>query len=1122
MVESFVWEHAGDEEFILAKKVGRVSLFVELNLDSDEIARARDLFAQVVHGHERTAGFARIVQRFPALTLTTLIGHAGLAYEQGRYWESFWSELDLARDADFEQLLRTELGTLLRRFGLREFPELGHQYVQVMAVHAGIPVHCLGDLVDVIEQHIAHGRDPSGAALFEWLTEPGMGYRLNQLDVPVRNFLRFGGEVAVDIVDRIIEFAGYMREHPDAANDLGLDSSTTGLPDVLLDALIDRLTERPFGSYAVASNPAARAHRPTVAYSRIDDEIVVEVPYPARSPEVPWLVSFDGDVREVYAERAWGFSDDEAQPTTAVPVPRRVRQIVLTHPPSGAEHRISLVDKDNPLLVFDERGHLLARRMALPRGEVVVVHPHDATLLDAYREVPIIAVEQAVPTGWRDWRARVCDLDDVDGIRLERKGQLGPIQQVRPVGAPRLDLGEPIPGVTTCTGLAVYAERPTVLLPRGTAEATCWRIRTRRARTTDWLTDQEREAGAESTELGPFDGVPEGLLGWFDIVVSGAPGSDLRHSVFLAEGLLVDHSERVRTPVGEGLSSITTELAGLGPLIPDRDVIEFDTGMRQTEIRVCSGERSERLVLCPPLIELRVDRHDAAARWQTTPVLLSADDLADHAHAAVRVSGEVEVDVVLADAAGRIVQTEMPQVLRGNVFRVSIRSFLDTARSLRTARLLARIDLPDGTTREVPLVLIRPPHLCTGVRVDGSALIFDGVAGAELGAFIWANSAPWRGPSQVTIDAGRAELPPEFVAGGPLTVQVFVDDPWASITVPSAPDATAIRVDQPGWMPDPEPDRTQLSRFLSGHGELPSGGGVFADMWTVLAGLPADAERIRPAVAHALVSDARSALEALGQSTIAQHEHPALLVRTGLAESDFASVVRHGFHSNPWLGCLIDIADLPLIALRTGMDEVRAELRGYLADQGGPALLELLSGKFANPRVGIFDASAEWMNNVDDDQRIRAIKDSCEIVPGALLDEGMRQAAMFEAFAQRFAWQHDPALMRLTTGSWELLAALRRVSAPGYDAVLARNEELSGIDTTELPWMLMSMQSLLMAMVARLAARRRFRISPISESMRSAWARLAELCPAMVAADLLIADALSCYELHGDLNGDVQ
>ncbi|MBH0779335.1 hypothetical protein [Nocardia bovistercoris] len=1122
MAESFLARQAGDEEFRLAEALRSVKLFVETGLDADEIARAQELFGRLARERARRFGIRSVIDRYPALTLTTLIGHAGLAYDQGKYWESFWAVVDLTPEPDFEAALRTRLRGMLRKFGMREFDDLGAQYVQVLAVHAGIPVHCLNDLVEVIEQHIAAGRDRDGAALFEWLTEPGMGYRMGSLDVPVRNFLRFGGEVAVDIVDRIIEFAEYTVEHPDFTNDLGLDTSTTGLPDALLDALIDRLQERPFGSEARVSGPAeARGRRPAVAYNRIDDEIVIEVPYPSTAPETPWLVSFDGDTVQVYAERPWGLSDTRLCPPTSVPVPRRVRHVLLTHPGSGARHTLPVVDKDEPLLLFDEYGRALSRHTALPRGEVIAVHPGDAELLDADRGARIAATSECVPVGWRGWVARVCALDDVDGVVLRRDGSTGPVvRAVRAVGAARLEPATPLPGLSTRNGLHVYAERPTVLLPPATAASVVWWVRTRRAGTVDWLTDEEWESSDTESCLDPFDGIESGLLGLFDIVVSGPLGSDLRHTFFLAEGLVVEYDTPFRVPEQDGMSECTAELVALSPMAVDTERVRFDRSTRETEVRVRSRDRSERLILRPPHVELRVDPVGSAARWRTAATVLSAEDMTDDAVVAVRVPGDVEVDLALVTATGSVAQVEIPEVLRGNVFQVSTRVFADTARALRTSTLSARVDVAADVTRLVSLARIRPTRLFAGVRLAGSSLIFDGLAGPEMAAFVWADTAPWRPPEQVAISDGTACLPAELTGAGPLTVQVFVDDPWSVITSPARPDDTAVRMEQPGWVEDPDPARARLSRYLAGAAPLPRDGMAFGAIWPVLV-REFDAAHGRDRVADGLIEalsvDPRGAVEALADSAIPQSEFPALLIRSGLVERGFDSVVRGERNAHPWLGCLMDIADLPLLKLRTSAEAERAEVAGYLASRGGPWLTELLSGKVGDPRVGVLDANTLRMTGFDA-VRVEELKSACEIIPGALLDIDTRFSAVFDAFGQRQAWQRDPALGILTKASAPALALLHRAAPFVYGVVAARNEVLTGVDTTEHPWLLMSLQSLLMAVSARLAARGVLS-RPFSPETRGAWARLAELCPALVATDLLIADALACYHIHNDLIG---
>lgn len=206
-----------------------------------------------------------------------------------------------------------------------------------MAMHAGIPVHCLGDLVETIEGHIRQGRDATGAALLEWMTAPGMAYRLNRLDVPVRNFLTYGGEIAVDVLDRIMEFLVYTLEHPDSWNDLELDTSTTGLPSLLLSGLIEHLREHPFLTDEDGSTvPSGIRHRriPLVSYSVQDDEVLVGVPYPDKDADMPWKLTIGGSTRDVYAESGWGVEDGEhlqpPRPSLLLPV----RYCWSTRPPA--------------------------------------------------------------------------------------------------------------------------------------------------------------------------------------------------------------------------------------------------------------------------------------------------------------------------------------------------------------------------------------------------------------------------------------------------------------------------------------------------------------------------------------------------------------------------------------------------------------------------------------------------------------------------------------------------------------------------------------------------------------------------------------------------------------------
>lgn len=1131
MTNGYLSDQANDEEFRLARELDKVALFFEMNLDEDEIRRTQELYGRVAVRFLPLHGAAALIKKYPALTLTTLVGHAGLAYEQGRYWESFWAELDLEHDAEVENALRGALAGLLKKFGLREFPEISGSYIRVMAMHAGIPVHCLDDVIDLIEEHLLHGRDPSGASLLEWLTEPGMGYRLNRLDSPVRNFLQLGGEVAIDILDRIIEFVCFTSVKPDVWNDLDLETSTTGLPTLILDGLIERLQERPFGQSIDKPMRRTRSRKPTLSFSVQDDQIMIGVPYPADSAEKPWKLSLNGNTREIYADRGWGVDADGEHPLTPVTVTAPAREILLRHESTGANYRIPLVDKADPLLLFTADGRLIQRHTPLPRGVVWAVFPHDATIIDAMTGDNLEPLaDPRVPSGWRGWKVWGIDLSAKTSIVVKRVGIDAPIRGVRSLGAPRYEPADPVKGLKTTNGLSVYGGRPTIKLPPHLgSHPEVWSVKVRRSGETNWIAQEQWESGSVDTYLDPFDGVPAGLLGLYEIVVSGAVGSDLRHTLFIAEGLHVDHGIEFRCPVVGGLTPSTTNVECAQPLSVDQASINFSTDVRDSYVRIDSGTASFKLVVTPPYFESRIDTMGTPAQWRTTAQILKPSDLEVHAVAAARVPGEVTVKFALTDDAGSVLQEEDSEARADNIFQISTRTFVDTARKNGACQLVARIDDQRDCTHTLTIAQIRQARLCGSVRLSGKDLVFEDLADEEnLAVFLWAATAPWKPVARIDILGNRATLPEGLHAAGALLVQVFVDDPWVTIARPSRPDWTAHRIEQQGWVRDDAGGYEALSRFLSGNGAPPMSEDVVSAAVAALVLLPkeptdAHSERVRGALTRILCRHPRSSLEALGDSIIPSDEMMGLLIRTHLVGMAFsASFTLNEVHSHAWVGCMVEIADLPsLYSRRDKVFAERSETLGYLENQGGTTLIELLSdGKSSLPKPGVLDRAAlviaEWTHEARDEFFL-----TFELAPGALLDADMRTAATVDAFHRRGEWSSDPVQTDFAADSRRALREIKAVAPQIFDAIQVRNVAIAGVDLAEYPWMALSVQSLTMAAVARLDARGEFECSPMTSDMREGWARMADLFPAMVATDLLIADALVTHTIFGDLIGEI-
>jgi hypothetical protein len=1128
-----VLDWMGDRDFQLRQALEPVSLVVETNFDAEDIQVAKQHYGlTATHMLRRGHRHSDVITKYPALTLMILVGHAAVAYDQGRYWEEFWESLDMERDSNFENALRHHLAPLLQKFQLARFPDLEREnrYVMMLALHAGIPVNCLDDLLRMVDAHLVRGNDARGAALVEWLEEPGKQHRSDPLDVPVRNFIRYGGPFGLDILDRIFDFVESVADDPQLLSE-DLDTSTTGLPSVLLNELVQRVRAAPLAWKGKRRSPTVSHSRPTLCYAPDDDQVYVKVPYPTSHPDVPWRVSFDGHVREVFAERVWG-AGEAVQPPTLVPVPLPAREVVLIHLASGASYSRQIVDKNDPLLTFDADGNFLSRRNTL--GEQVwAIYPSDAEVVDATSLEAIDALADAdaggMPGGWRGWRSKFLDLSS-DSIQL-RRGQdlLGGTRSVRRGTAARFQLGERMEGCETLDGRAVYHGRPWIVLPPSRSRnAVAWRIRTRRFGEDAWLVDAEWLAEDVETSVDPFDDAEESQLGLFEIAVTGPLGADIRTVVFLAEGVYATFEPAFRLPAARGLSSCIVALESTGSLSLADEWIEFGTADSDRVIELSEGNNHQSLVLRPPRIEMRCTRAGLTARWSTSAEICSPSDLTHDLKIAVRLPPDLSVDFAFVTGAGDVSHVEQPRRTAQRVFDVAAQRFADTARRALTGHLMARVFGGEKPV-SVAVLSIQPPRLCTGMRLDGGAVVLSSpVDDANLALHIWRATAPWQPPDYVPVDNGSGVLPGHLIGTGELICQAFIDDPWISVEPPTRPAGSAARLSQPGWTTGHSKELNDLSRYLAGQGPPPASVGEMPEVWNALAVLQQASPRpedrnATSALVKALTQDPRKALEGLGSSAMPTAHKMAHLIQTELVNQDFATAsTANDLHPDPWFGCIIEMADLKsLYRRRILVPDERAETLGYLGDKGGQFLLELLrSGVGAGLSTDCFDhttpALASWPADRVDDLRTHL-----RLVPGSLLDPDMRRAANFDAFARRSDW--------LANRGWSVDFArkcdlavnqIRRACPNAASAIAARKSALRGVDTDTHPWMLMCVQSLTLAFLARVEARGTTSGQHLDSGLLFAWSELAAVSPSLVATDILIAEAIVVHSSHGDLVGE--
>jgi hypothetical protein len=228
-------------------------------------------------------------------------------------------------------------------------------------------------------------------------------------------------------------------------------------------------------------------------------------------------------------------------------------------------------------------------------------------------------------------------------------------------------------------------------------------------------------------------------------------------------------------------------------------------------------------------------------------------------------------------------------------------------------------------------------------------------------------------------------------------------------------------------------------------------------------------------------------------------------------------------HADPWFGCVNELADLPILVHRRELapDEWK-ETIAYLADKGGAPLMEILrAGSAAIAADGALDAAVFAMASAPIGKVAAAVRER-SLVPRPLLDYDTRRIGSYAAFLERRAWLDSGWSTNFAAQLDMVRKPIKKASTTAHEAIALRLERLKGIDVEAHPWMLMSVQSLTLAFLARLEARGRISATYLNRGLISQWTRMAELCPTMVSTDLLMADALILYGSKGDLIGEEQ
>ncbi|MFZ3391682.1 hypothetical protein TVH25_00270 [Rhodococcus sp. 7Tela_A2] len=1117
----------GDEERRLRVCLGEVDLVVRADLDEAEVQRIQGFYGIAAQRHRRKGRAIRhFIDRYPALTMTALVGHAALAYEHGRYWESFWAELGLPRTLAFENALRECVESNLQRFGLDAFPSLRGQYVQTLGVHAGVPIHCMGALVEVADEYLHRGRLASGAGLMDWIVRSDKNPQVLKLAKPVRNFLMHGGSFAIEVLDYLVKNVDRMLDGG-TPNAIELDIRT--IPRILRQGFDAALEVHAFGrSGGAGASSAARGRRsPSVVFTPLDDQVVIELPPTELGEEEKWRVWYDGDIAVASPSGEWGLDWREWEPTR-LPIPKPARELVIECSSAEAAWRVPLVRTNDPILLFDRDGRWLRNQAVLPKGQILAVYPEHARLVDEVADVDLqpYAVFGS-PGGWRGWQVAAVDLSPATSLRVVTDARKGILRGVRVIEVPRLELGAPIVGLTTAAGVPVYAVKPRLRLPgRGNGEDSSWRVQVRRSIDRGPVTDSTYTTGVDARTVEPFAGVHGDLAGQFDIAVTGSAGSSLRYTVFVLEGVDVTIDRWVRPPALGGLEPVTAQIPTRSSIRPVETSVEFSGSDIKRNIRFTAAVVTHALVLTPPYVRIHVGSVGHAIRWRTSVPMLFHADLDEQSLLVLSVPGCSALRLELVGRDSTALKWYCPRRTGDGHFEADLRVFTDVARRAGDCVLTAVAVSEDQKIVRFTAAQIRPVGSCREIRIEDESMVFDGLRVVDnLVANVWWSTAPWAGAREIPVTDVVVPLPKDLIAAGKLLVQLRVSDPWVLDEPPQWPDNRVFEIDQAGYRRDRNKNRERLSKYLAqGGGHPPRSPQVMPEIWTVLARTlhdPGDVlqGQMRRELLRVVSENPRTALESLGNSTIPTSRLPSLVVHTELARQNYGSTeTSNELHSNPWVGCMIEISDLPPLSARrrTARGE-RLDTLNYLEQHGGDPLITVLGcGTLPSTGRPEHEIVSDLVSLGDD--ALDYLATEIRSVPGPMLSPEARWSAYLEAFDQRSIWTGPDSPLGLIVEARHLSADLEERSPALYSAVSERLAVFAEIGA-DAAWTAVPAFSLVAAGLARLEAHQ-FERELLTPAVLEHWGRVAVHCPTLVATDLVFAEAVLTFEEYGDLVTD--
>jgi hypothetical protein len=754
---------------------------------------------------------ALLAERYPALLTCHLVSEVIGGYTAGALWPTF----SFVRNQKDQELIGGAFLRTLRTNGLETFDFLsaqGLRFVTPILAHAGMPRYCLEDFFKLLLRELEKGFGGTASELLA--TWRARKTSFVGVDRPVERFLLFGGETAVDLLDRCI--------------DLLAETAHTGVVPDVEAAVLPRHVVEAFregwikeGRKSVSFSSARVAVPPPVV--RIDpwDPLgpVFELPVvPASLKSESWTIESGAGIETL------GASLLQMQQRRLLPA--RHWSAALSR--RGEKPRTFVFEwlPETGVAAFDPSSGILARDpRAIAWSQAWLLHPNETTVEGRGRDGRPVRLrrtqELPAPVGaWTGYSLAEYDLAEVAALTITRNTAGGtPTQESIRVlhataGRPSLD-GAPVVDVRTDIGLPVYATPPVLRFPASMGRA--WRVRLR-------VGDRTIERTVEDqSELSLDDLVSDFKVACVQLSATGPIGMDLRESFGLVRGLSVRRPSRLVLP--KDLAWVELHAGPGVRLANSTERVSLPPGADSISCEVTDSGGSLTLVASVPRLIWAVTKPGASSphQFDTREERISLDELGSGEDwgGALSVSTRcpgLALRLELADPGGGCLQQSTPQTTSARDGRAlfHLAAFRDTAITSGAASLRLNLSLIDLPARVQVGELHARVHL-SEMRVSQTSTA-DGSSSFEVSfeeavhfrrreMRLWSQGRPWEAAPIVSLDLpddvtqhvvlrspADAVLPP-----GRYLAEIGIKDGWTAPTRPHrrAPNTVGVVVGGP-------------------------------------------------------------------------------------------------------------------------------------------------------------------------------------------------------------------------------------------------------------------------------------------------------------------------------------